>query len=229
MEPGETTILKQQPRPKEEPIVLMWMWVSILMNSVILSAVIIAVYCFSLNHFCEGNFEQADILDIEGYAVKLEKARTVAFISLVYSENIRAYIARSFDRPFWINFFGNKAMQKAIVLAQICLYIAVLVPGLSEKILLLRGIDWEDLSGGLSWNEKAGNGIGIWGWVVSFAGPVATLVLCELAKFITYWQNQAYQKKLRNQREAAEAKMVNVTVTPATLLQPKCEPVAAAP
>merc|ERR1711920_1119183 len=42
MEPGESTILKQRPRPKEEPIVLMWMWVSILMNSVILSAVIIA-------------------------------------------------------------------------------------------------------------------------------------------------------------------------------------------
>merc|ERR1712232_952096 len=46
MEPGEKTILKKQPRPKEEPIVLMWMWVSILMNSIILSAVIIAVYCF---------------------------------------------------------------------------------------------------------------------------------------------------------------------------------------
>merc|ERR1711990_1311490 len=29
MEPGEANILKVQPRPKEEPIVLMWMWVSI--------------------------------------------------------------------------------------------------------------------------------------------------------------------------------------------------------
>lgn len=229
MEPGEKTILTQQPRPKEEPIVLMWMWVSILMNSVILSAVIIAIYCFALNHFCEGNFEQADILELDNYAVKLEKARTVAFISLVYSENIRAYIARSFDRPFWINFLGNKAMQKAIILAQICLYFAVLVPVVSDKILLLRGIDWEDLEGGLDWNEKGGNGIGVWGWVISFAGPVATLVLCELAKFITYWQNQAYQKKLRNQREAVEAKLASTTVTPTLLAQPNYEPATAPP
>lgn len=35
----------------------------------------------------------------------------MTFISLVWSENIRSYIARSFDKPFYINLCGNKMMQ----------------------------------------------------------------------------------------------------------------------
>merc|ERR1711976_302482 len=120
---------------------------------------------------------------IENFEENLAKARTVAFISLVYSENVRAYIARSFDKPFWVNLCGNKQMLKAIVLAQLALYIAVLVPGVSDKILGLRGLD-----------------IGLWGWAVSLIGPVATLVLCELAKIITYMQVRQYQKKLAKTR-----------------------------
>merc|ERR1711912_163700 len=106
----------------------------------------------------------------------------------VYSENIRAYIARSFGQPFWVNLCGNKQMLKAITLAQLALYIAVLVPGVSDKILGLRGLD-----------------IGLWGWCVSLIGPVATVILCELAKIITYMQVRQYQAKLVKKRES-EAK-----------------------
>merc|ERR1711879_980450 len=112
----------------------------------------------------------------------------VAFISLVYSENIRAYIARSFDSPIWINLCGNMQMLKAVILAQIALYIAVLVPGVSDKILGLRGLD-----------------IGLWGWAVSLIGPVATLILCELAKIITHFQVRRYQAKLTKKREVEKA------------------------
>merc|ERR1711924_49378 len=188
MEPGEESILKMQPRPKNEPIVLGWMWMSINMNGAILSGVVICIYIFSLQHFCDGLVMQSDILDIEDYQLKLDKARTVAFIALVYSENIRAYIARSFDRPFWNNLLGNPQMHKAIILAQICLYVAVLVPGISDQILWLRGLE-----------------IGAWGWLVSFGGPVATTILCELAKLITYVQDKRYQTKLWKGRQAQEA------------------------
>merc|ERR1712187_235485 len=105
----------------------------------------------------------------------------------VYSENIRAYIARSFDQPFWVNLCGNKHMLKAIILAQLALYIAVLVPGVSDKILGLRGLD-----------------IGPWGRAVSFIGPVATVVLCELAKIITYMQVRQYQRKLVRKMQLKE-------------------------
>merc|ERR1712227_231870 len=131
----------------------------------------------------------SDILQIDNYEDNLAKARTVAFISLVYSENIRAYIARSFDKPFWVNLCGNREMLKAVVLAQLALYIAVLVPGVSDKILGLRGLD-----------------IGAWGWVVALAGPIATVVLCELAKIVTYLQARHYQESLKQKRLAQESK-----------------------
>merc|ERR1712151_67469 len=54
MEPGESTIIKAQPRPKEEPVVLNWMWLSMIMNGAVLSLVIIIVYMIALMHYCEG-------------------------------------------------------------------------------------------------------------------------------------------------------------------------------
>eukprot|EP00928_Gymnodinium_smaydae_P012483 TRINITY_DN1451_c0_g1_i6.p1 TRINITY_DN1451_c0_g1~~TRINITY_DN1451_c0_g1_i6.p1 ORF type:complete len:1115 (+),score=282.79 TRINITY_DN1451_c0_g1_i6:76-3420(+) len=192
MEPGDSSIIKAQPRPKSEAIVLGWMWCSIIINSVVLSGVIIGVYVFSLAHFCDGKVFQADILDLTDFDVKLAKAQTVAFISLVYSENIRAYSSRSFDGPCWVNFFGNRFMQYAIILAQIALYVAVFVPTLSDTILGLRGLE-----------------IGGWGWGVAFAGPVGTIILCEAAKVITHMQVLNYQAKLREERALEEERMRN--------------------
>merc|ERR1711878_138324 len=131
MEPGESTILQEPPRPKDEPVVLNWMWISMVMNGAVLSLVIIVVYVIALTTYCDGKVFQTDINQLEDYDNKLMDARTVAFISLVWSENVRSYVSRSFDQPVWINLWGNKAMQKAIILAQVCLYVAVLVPGFS--------------------------------------------------------------------------------------------------
>jgi len=196
MEPGDPSILKELPRPKSEPIVLMWMWVSICMNGLILSAVIIVIYLVSLNHYV-GEIFQTEILALDNYEEDLSKARTVCFISLVYAENIRAYISRSFDKPFWVNLCGNSAMQLAIITAQIALYVAVLVPGVSDKILGLRGLE-----------------IGVWGWLVALLGPLGTLILCELAKLITIYQTKQYQAKLKKDREAAELKSAVAAADP---------------
>jgi len=179
MEPGEKNILKQRPRPKDEPIVLNWMWLAMVMNGAVLSLVIVGVYVVSLLYYCEGEIFQAQIQTLEGYEVKLANAQTVAFISLVWSENIRSYIARSFTAPMWHDVLGNKHMQKAIIMAQVCLYVAVLTPYFSDKILGLRGLD-----------------IGLWGWGVAIAGPVGTLVLSELCKLISAYQASSYQKTL---------------------------------
>mmetsp|Transcript_78591 Transcript_78591/g.138536 ORF Transcript_78591/g.138536 Transcript_78591/m.138536 type:complete len:1060 (-) Transcript_78591:296-3475(-) len=186
MEPGDRDILKQRPRPKTEPIVLNWMWLSMVMNGAVLSAVIIGVYVAALSYFCEGEIFQADIGLLENSGEKLAQARTVAFISLVWSENIRSYIARSFDKPVWRDLCGNKMMQKAIVLAQIALYAAVFIPGFSTEVLGLRGLDIE-----------------AFGWILAIAGPVGTLIFCELCKVITYFQMQAYQRRLAEQSDLA--------------------------
>ena len=48
----------------------------------------------------------------------IRRARTSAFISLVWAENFRAYCSRSFERPVWEGTFSNPSMNKAILMAQ---------------------------------------------------------------------------------------------------------------
>mmetsp|Transcript_39345 Transcript_39345/g.83847 ORF Transcript_39345/g.83847 Transcript_39345/m.83847 type:complete len:1092 (+) Transcript_39345:135-3410(+) len=192
MEPGESTVLQERPRPKEEPVVLNWMWVSMVLNGAVLSAVIIAVYVIALMNYCDGQILQNKIDKLPDFDSKLMDARTVAFISLVWSENIRAYCSRSFNRPIWHNVLGNVHMQQAIVLAQLCLYVAVLVPFFSDKILGLRGIK-----------------IGIFGWLLALVGPIGCLTLCEACKLITAWQMRQYQNTLALRQLAASDKYDN--------------------
>jgi hypothetical protein len=106
-------------------------------------------------------------------------AQTVAFISLVFSENVRSYTSRSFNEPIWHNLCGNPDMHKAIALAQVALYAAVLTPFFSEEVLGLRGLH-----------------IGWWGWGVALLGPIATLILCETCKLITAFQMSQHQVRL---------------------------------
>jgi len=186
MEPGEEGILKQRPRPKLEPIVLNWMWLAMVMNGAVLSIVIVGIYIIALIHFCEGQILQADIYKLDDFELKLSCAQTVAFIALVWAENIRAYISRSFINPMWRDILGNKHMQKAIIMAQVCLYVAVLTPGFSNLILGLRGVE-----------------VGIWGWGVATLGPLGTFVLSEAAKLISKWQANKYQQSLANEEEQA--------------------------
>ncbi|CAJ1357681.1 unnamed protein product [Effrenium voratum] len=115
MEPGESNILKMKPRPKDEPIVLMWMWLSMVMNGMVLTVVIVGVYLVALMNFCDGQILQKDIYELgPGFHICPNHG----------SENIRAYISRSFTRPMWHDILGNPSMQKAIVMAQVCLYVA---------------------------------------------------------------------------------------------------------
>jgi len=196
MEPGEATILQEKPRPKEEPVVLNWMWLSMMMNGAILSLVIIIVYIIALMYYCEGEIMQTAINKLEDFDHKLMDARTVAFISLVWAENVRSYTSRSFNKPVWVNFLGNRDMQKAIVLAQFALYCAVLIPVFSDTILGLRGVN-----------------IGGFGWLLAILGPVGCVILCELAKLITAWQSAQYQKGLAQRREAEEKEQLKLNMS----------------
>merc|ERR1711988_189297 len=172
------------PRPKKQPILLPWMWLITIVNSIILAGVILSIYSWALDHYVD----ELDVDEIgedireegrKGYtATQLAKARTVAFISLVWSENVRAYTSRSFEKFFIIDLLSNKYMQRAIGLAQAALYFALFLPGLSD-ILQLKGIE-----------------IDYKGWVAAFIGALATLVLCEASKFVM--QAMSVQRKQRD-------------------------------
>merc|ERR1711920_86416 len=64
-------------------------------------------------------------------------------------------------------------------MAQIALYLAVLLPYFSDMILGLRGI-----------------AIGGKGWLLALLGPVGCVILCEICKLITKTQKQNYQAEL---------------------------------
>lgn len=116
-------------------------------------------------------------------AAMMMNARTVAFISLVFSENIRAYISRSFTNHVWVKPFANTNMQYAIGLAQMCLMVVLFVPFVKDKIIGLDGAK-----------------IGL-GWVFVFIGPVGCLVLCELWKIVTKHQIKKYEAQVEEQQK----------------------------
>merc|ERR1712093_204237 len=112
---------------------------------------------------------------------------TVAFISLVLSENVRAYTSRSFDKPVWTDLWTNKQMQLAIVTAQVALLLAVFVPGVTTVLGL------------------AGSEIGAKGWGIAFVGPILTLILCEMYKIVVASQIKRFNDQVRVEQEAEEA------------------------
>ncbi|KAJ8604654.1 hypothetical protein CTAYLR_006531 [Chrysophaeum taylorii] len=197
VEPGEKGIMTQKPRPKTQPVVLPWMWRCIVANGMILTVCIMATYLLAL-HAYAGSFYQDDIIrdtrkscliwsrgprpitprdrfydddddkidECKKYSIR--RARTVAFVALVWAENLRAFTARSFTKPVWVNTFNNRAMNKAVLLAQLCLYLGLFVPGLSTAVL------------GLFWDE-----IRWFGWVIAVCGAFSCGVGCELYKFLS--------------------------------------------
>merc|ERR1712127_584120 len=78
-------------------------------------------------------------------------------------------------------------MQKAILMAQVCLYVAVLMPFFSDQILKLRGL-----------------AVGAQGWLLALVGPIGCVALCEICKLLTKMQKRQYQEDLA-MRQAAEA------------------------
>ena len=97
----------------------------------------------------------------------IRRARTSAFIALVWAENFRAYTSRSFENPVWVGTFDNPTMNKAVLMAQASLYIALYLPGLNTVL-------------GLYVNEIHG-----FGWGIAFIGSLSCLIGCELYKFIS--------------------------------------------
>merc|ERR1719270_154493 len=51
MEPGESTILQERPRPKDQPVIMKWMWITIVANGLIMTVGIMATYLVALDAY----------------------------------------------------------------------------------------------------------------------------------------------------------------------------------
>jgi len=115
----------------------------------------------------------------------IRRARTCAFISLVWAEGFRAYVSRSFENGFWVDTFSNPSMNKAVAMAQVTLFIALFVPGLSDTVLGLYPTE-----------------IHLFGWVLAAMGSTSCLIFCEIFKCVA--KQYVEEAELANYEEDAK-------------------------
>ena len=97
-EKGDPGIMKQSPRPPTEPIINRYMQVGIGVQTIAISVVTLVAYLGAL----------------ELYPGQPELATTMAFVTLSFSELIRAFTARSERYPILkIGVFSNRNMNYA--------------------------------------------------------------------------------------------------------------------
>jgi Ca2+-transporting ATPase len=98
MEPGEAEIMYRPPRGKKEPLLTNYHMGIIITQSIAIAFATLLSFILTYN----GN--------------NLSSARTVAYMTLVISELIRVFSARSFETPVYrINLFANKFLFYSIL------------------------------------------------------------------------------------------------------------------
>jgi hypothetical protein len=111
------------------------------------------------------SYEDAGCIDCIEKSIR--RARTVAFISLVWAEGFRGFCSRSFENPVWVNTFSNPWMNYAMGLGQLTLIIALFIPGLNTEVLGLYVFEIQGM-----------------GWFMAIIGAVSCLCFCEAYKII---------------------------------------------
>jgi Ca2+-transporting ATPase len=113
VEKGDPDIMNQPPRPPQEPIINRIMRLGIGVQTVFITAVTLIAYVVGLNAYPENT----------------QLAATMAFVTLSFSELLRAFTARSEYYPiFKIGIFSNRSMNIAVVSSLLLLLAVIYAP-----------------------------------------------------------------------------------------------------
>jgi Ca2+-transporting ATPase len=129
LEKGDPGIMKRPPRRASEPIINRDMRIGVALQSTAMTIAVLIAFLFGL----------------ERYPGNLAAAQTMAFITLVTSELLRAYTARSqHSSVFSIGLFSNPWMVRATVASFVLLLLVVYVPALQTvfSTVPLTPSDW---------------------------------------------------------------------------------------
>ena len=129
MEKGEPDIMKQPPRPPEEPLVNRDMAIGISVFAVVDAMAVLLVFYLGMNR----------------YPGRIEAAQTMAFVALSVSELVRAFTGRSeYLSVFKIGVFSNRWMVGATVISFLLLAAVVYIPFLQPFFytVALTPKDW---------------------------------------------------------------------------------------
>jgi Ca2+-transporting ATPase len=110
-EKGDPDIMDQQPRPTKEPIINRLMLTGVIVQTIAITATTLIAFAIGLR--------QPDP----------RYAETLAFATLVFSELVRAYTARSERTPILkVGVFGNKWMNWAVLGSSVLMLLVLYVP-----------------------------------------------------------------------------------------------------
>jgi Ca2+-transporting ATPase len=114
-EKGDPDIMQQKPRPPKEPIINRFMQVGVVIQSIAITTVTLIAYKIGLSHN-DAAF-----------------AETMAFVTLVFAELLRAFTARSERYPLLkIGVFSSKWMNLAVLFSALLMVPVIYVPFLQE-------------------------------------------------------------------------------------------------
>ncbi|MFC1879277.1 calcium-translocating P-type ATPase, SERCA-type [Chloroflexota bacterium] len=117
LEKGDPDIMNHPPRPPKEPVINRNMQIGILVQAIVMTAAVLVAFVYGLNRFPDN----------------LVAAQTVAFSTLVVSELLRAFTARSeFYALSKIGIFSNRWMLWAVLSSLLLLLAVVYVPFLQS-------------------------------------------------------------------------------------------------
>ncbi|MGC9399811.1 MAG: cation-translocating P-type ATPase [Anaerolineae bacterium] len=133
LEKGEPDLMERPPRPPEEPVINREMLSGVIVQTIAISATVLTAYWRGLHYF-------AAEMGTDPKAT----AQSMAFVTLVLAELIRAYTARSERYPLLkMGIFSNKYMQYAIGFSIALLLVVVYVPAL-QPIFNTIPLQWDE-------------------------------------------------------------------------------------
>jgi P-type Ca2+ transporter type 2C len=125
-EKGDPDIMDQPPRPPSEPIINRFMQIGIAVQTIAITAVTLGAY----------------LIGLAAHPEQPEFAETMAFVTLSFSELLRAYTARSERYPVYkIGIFGNRNMNLGVLSSFILLLAVIYIPFL-QPIFNTTTLGW---------------------------------------------------------------------------------------
>jgi len=126
-EEGDPGIMKQPPRPPKEPIINRTMRIGLIVQTIAITLVTLAAY----------------FLGLKLTPSQPEIAMTMAFVTLSFSELLRAFTARSENYSvFRIGVLKNKYMNLAVLTSLLLLLVVIYIPFL-QPIFKTFPLSWE--------------------------------------------------------------------------------------
>lgn len=154
VEPGDKDIMEQPPRRPDEPILDTEIKITVVIQSLAITAGTLGAYLVGLNWFGR-----------EGQGLMM--ARSMAFTTLILSELLRSYSARSITKTlFSIGLFSNKKLVLATLFSFLLMLVVIYVPVLNSAFQLVD-LDLRE-------------------WGVILVGSFLPLILGEIQKVIRF-------------------------------------------